>query len=154
MILLVCQKCGQAMRVMGDLPEIEQLIESARSINSLACWVDDCAGQLDVLDRADPATISLAAQHSLTPVEMYSALTGFGLPTERECGPLAVQEAFRASPVKQVGCKLLAGTQRTIVHFIGRRLYLGSSAAGALVYRISDRRSLAAEVEHELEKGA
>jgi hypothetical protein len=146
------------MRVMGDLPEIEQLVESARSVGQLVCWVDGCVSALDVVTHADPATISLAAQHSLTPAEMYHALLGFGLPEEQECGPLAVQAAFKASPVKQVSCKLLSGTQRSIVYYIefedGRRMHFGSSAAGALVYRISDRRSITEEVERELEEDA
>jgi hypothetical protein len=90
---------------------------------------------------------------SVTPAEAYTALSGLGLPSEQECGPLAVEKLFNEQRVTRVASRLIRNTHRCIIDFIefedGTKMYLGSSTLGATVYRIAPKHSYAEQVEAE-----
>lgn len=88
----------------------------------------------------------------LTPHEAFLAMSGLGLPEERDCGPTAVTQAFEHA-VKSVKCRLIKGTHRSVLDSIvfedGSELFLASAVEGAVVYRISKPRSYTKEALNE-----
>jgi hypothetical protein len=110
-------------------------------------WVN-CDGKGELLTSIQPEALAALSVHELTPQEAYVAFNGLGLPEEQDCGPTAVQVAFNKL-VKKVNVALLKGTNRSIVNWIefedGTRLFLGATAAGAIVYRIAKPRSFTQE---------
>lgn len=144
MITIVCNKCATAVRTVGEHEEVDVLLGEKSE------WYPDkypcpsCSGMASMVDAIEPAALKALDLYDLTPQEAYSAFNGLGLPKERECGPMAVREAFK-SPVKEIKCELIKGTNRTLLKHIifedGTRVYFGSSPYGATVYRIAKPRT-------------
>ena len=142
MINIVCTDCGTAIRTTGDEGEVQALLGEGTE------WYPDqypcpgCSSKASVIDSIDPSALKALNIFDLTAQEAYSAFNGLGLPEERECGPLAVREAFK-SAVVTIKCDLIKGSNRSVLKSIvfadGTRMYFGSSPYGATVYRIAKK---------------
>lgn len=143
MITIVCSACGTAIRTSGEYDEVDVLLGEKSE------WYPDkypcpcCPAKAAMVDAIEPAALKSLDLYEMTAQEAYGAFNGLGLPTERECGPLAVAEAFK-SPVKKINCELIKGTNRSVMRSIeledGTRVYFGSSSYGATIYRIAKKR--------------
>jgi hypothetical protein len=150
-ITIVCTSCGTAIRTSGEYAEVDLLLGEKSE------WYPDkypcanCPAKAALIDNIDPSALKALDLYEMTAQEAYGAFNGLGLPEERECGPMAVGDAFKSS-VKKVHCELIKGTNRSVVRHIeledGTRVYFGSSPYGATVYRIAKRRVSAAESSH------
>lgn len=142
MIIIACATCSSALRVVGDFDEVQYLLgpQSDWYPDKYPCW-KDCGGFAEYMQSIESAALGVLDLQDLTPHEAFVAFHGMGVPNERECSPSAVQEAFRSSPVKKVHARMIKGSHRSCVDLIelenGMKIFLGSSAHGAVVYRIA-----------------
>lgn len=154
MIHIVCTKCNLAIRTVGEFNEIQHLLaeKSEWYPDKYPCPAVECDGRAEYTESIAADAYQALDIHDLTPQEAFAAYYGLGLPEEQECGPLAVDKAFEQK-VSKVNARLIRGSNRSVIDSIefedGSVMYLGSSAAGALVYRIAKRRSFVEEVLNE-----
>ena len=151
MIIIACKVCGTAVCTSGEHDEVDYTIGTKCDWypDRYPCPKLDCKGLGEMIEQLDPASVRDMDVHDLTVQEAFAAFHGLGLPEERDCGPTAVLEAFKV-PVKSVDAKLLKGSNRTILYSIefenGVRMFLASSAYGALIYRLATPHKYANEV--------
>ena len=151
MIIIACATCASAIRVVGEIDEVQFLLgkKSDWYPDRYPCW-KDCDGLAQYMQAIEATALSVLDLVDLTPHEAFIAFHGMGLPAERECSPSAIQKAFEESPVKKVHARQIKGSHRSCVDLIeledGTRVFLGSSAHGAVVYRISSPHSYAEAV--------
>lgn len=154
MIIIVCKECGTAVRTSGEHEEVDCILGTKCDWfpDRYPCPSAGCRGLGEMVDQLEPGASQYIDLHDLTVQEAFAAFHGLGMPEERDCGPTAVTEAFKV-PVKSLDAKLLKGSNRTIIYSIefenGTRMYLASSAYGALVYRIATPRKYSDEVTDE-----
>ncbi len=75
----------------------------------------------------------------VTPMEFFAAMSGLGLPDERECSEEVVTRVLREQPIRRVVGSSVEGSRYCIHHlelWDGTRLYMAASPDGAIVYRI------------------
>jgi hypothetical protein len=119
-----------------------------------------CGAQAAGTDEMSlPRAIHTADIIDLTPIEMFSALSGFGLPDEMPSSVENVSQTLSSSPIKRVVGQNVPGTKRCSIDFVelenGVRIYLGASTHGAVVYRITKPVSYAQRViMQEEERGS
>jgi hypothetical protein len=142
MIVIPCTACAFALRVIGNLEEIDALVgRSSRwwpgAYPCPQCQAA-CPAMLEVEAEAD--ALAWLRIVDVGPQEAYAALEGFGLPYERSCKAADVRELLSTHRVSSVTCRDV-GNDRSCVEHIeledGTRLYFGASAVGAVVYRIT-----------------
>lgn len=141
MIYVVCQSCQQGLRISpGKHGEAEALFGHGECFS---CW--ECGKDTETLTAADPAALALSDIVDVSPEEAYAALNGLGLPRERECSAQAVTELLTSQRVVAVSARQIRNSHRCIVQQLeledGTRIYLGSSAYGATVYRVAPKHS-------------
>lgn len=153
MILIVCQKCKCGLRISpGEEEEAETLFGRSSDFfpDRYPCF--RCGEFCSLVPAAQPAALTVLEIHDVSPAEAFAAFHGLGVPSEHECSPSALRDAFRNSPVKSLVSRPVRNSTRTVLEAIlledGTKIYLGSSAEGAVVYRISKGHSYVAEVEH------
>lgn len=138
MITVVCSQCTAAVRVTGAESEILSLFNDWWPAQ-FPC--PRCRGTARIVEAIEQTALSVLDVYDLTPTEAFKAFSGLGLPTEQECGPMAVRLAFQ-QPVKTVQARLIKGSNRSVIDSIefadGTLLYLGASPYGAIVYRIAE----------------
>lgn len=155
MIIIACTACGFAMRVeTSDEMELSGLVGDLSDFypDKYPCPGDGCKS----MARAyTPAEISPRAAGQLrivdvTPQEAFAALHGLGLPKERSCYLDDIRTMFEVG-VKKIAGKDLPGTTRCMVDHIelkdGTKIYLGASAEGATIYRVTRPVSYVENVE-------
>jgi hypothetical protein len=78
----------------------------------------------------------------VNPQEAYAAVNGLGLPSERDCTAAAVMQLLTEKRVTRVSATQIRDSHRCIIEYLeledGSRVYLGSSAYGATVFRVSN----------------
>jgi hypothetical protein len=115
------------------------------------CFNCDAVGA-ELVASADPSALSISVIHDVTPKEALAAMSGLGVPKEHECSAAAVAQLFESKRVLKVKGRPIRNSHRCIIdelEFVdGTKLYLGSSAYGATVYRISKPHSYVKELEH------
>jgi len=143
-IIIVCKDCGTGVRVSGEVEELSHLLGEFNKDwypDKYPCPTAVCTGKAEFMEGIEPAALRMLNVHDLTPHEAYAAFHGLGLPTERDCGPTAVEKALLEHRVTAVDLQLVRGSNRSVVYSLtlddGSRLYLGSSPFGAIVYRLS-----------------
>jgi hypothetical protein len=150
MIVIACTPCAFAMRVM---PESVTSIRSVQELDQLIgkrsdFWPDKypCpkCGQMATgfAEReVDGRVLQLMELKEVTPQEAFAALNGLGFPDEQKCSLGAVQELLRGQPFRKLVGTDVVGMERTIVDYIelwdGTKVYFGSGAEGAVIYRIT-----------------
>lgn len=153
-LVVICSGCGAVFRAVADDDTME---ECTQLIGPKSEWWPEqyvcprCGAQAAGMDEHSlPRAIQTTSIIDLTPIEMFSALSGFGLPDEKVSSLESVVETLLCSPVKRVTGKNVVGTSRCSIDFIelenGMRIYLGASTHGAVVYRISKPVSYAQRV--------
>jgi len=150
MILIVCPTCCCALRVTGDLEEAHFLVGQKSDL-----WPDKfecfrCAGKATgVMELAFTSKVQMDLVE-VSPQEALMAATGYGLPAERVCDKLTLNELLQGQTVKHVAGKDIIGSNRIVVDFLeladGSRVYLGSSNEGAVIYKITRPHSYAEAV--------
>ncbi len=134
-MFLVCDNCKKCLHVVGDSAELKELLEARDVYPCYACG-EPCTSA----PFADSSLLRELQVIELSPMEAHLALEGMGLPSERECAAEIVRALFRENKVKDVAVRAIPHTGRSVVDSVefvdGTTLFLGSSAHGALVYRI------------------
>lgn len=162
MIIIICVPCSLAVRVMPtqvtaamSTLEVEQLVGRHSSF-----WPDlypcvRCNKHMRGFSEAevDPHVLRTVELHELTPHEAFSAFNGFGLPEEQSCSLDVVSKLLLEKPVRRVVGSNVRGAQRTVIDALelwdGTRIYFGSGAEGAVIYRIAAPISLTEKVLSE-----
>lgn len=154
MITIVCKSCGLAVRVSGEEEEVTHLLgeKSDWYPSGYPCPAQGCSSKAEMVESIESVAAAALDIRDLTAIEAFHAYSGLGLPEERDCGPTAVSQALLNGKVTAVDVKLLRGSNRSVLYSLtmedGIKLYLGSSAWGATVYRLAKPQS-AVERLHE-----
>lgn len=152
MILIVCPKCCCALRVTGDSGEVHHLVGQKSYF-----WPDKfqcfrCSGtsigclELEFDQKTPLEVVEVSAQ------EAFAALHGLGLPSEQQCQSETINELLREQPVRRLVAKNVAGSSRCLVDYLelwdGSKVYFGSGAEGALIYKVTRPHSYVEQVEN------
>lgn len=142
MIYIVCKSCRFALRVS---PGVDN--ESEDLLGESSDWYPDkypcpmCEQDCTLATVMDTSTLQNLDVVDVTPMEAFVALSGAGLPEERDCGVTAVEKLFGEKRVKGVATRLIRNSNRCVVDHIefedGCKAYFGASSHGAVIYRIS-----------------
>lgn len=156
MIIVPCFRCYTAVRVMGEITRVHDLVGESSEY-----WPDKfhcvnchrpCEGLLE--EEVDAAVLERMKVKELSPDEMLAAQEGFGTPEEMICSSGAVTELFEKNAVKKVHGYEPSGTTRFIIDCIefenGVRMHLAASPGGAVVFRISRPYSYTKKVLEEI----
>lgn len=153
MYIFVCDSCHSGFRVIeDDIDRARMLIGESSDVGKVVC--PRCAAALGRYREieVDGTVMRRLKVTDLTTDEMYAALNGFGLPEEVQCSRRRVQEVLENTKIKKVvGRDTAAG--RFVIDSIlfedNKRMYLGASSEGAVVYRISEPYDYATKVLEE-----
>lgn len=142
MLFVPCLRCYNAVRVIGDVDSVTDMVGQGSIY-----WPDKyicvfcekaCEGMPEI--DVDAGVISKMKVLELSPEEMLAAQAGLGIPDEMQCDAATVRELLK-KPVKRVHGNTVPGTTRFCLTMLeledGTRIFLGASAHGAVVYRIS-----------------
>lgn len=146
MIMIVCKKCGVAIRTSGDSEQIENLFgeRSQWYPDKFPCPNAFCGGYGEFTNAIEPEALKCLTIYDLAAEEAFAAFSGLGVPEERDCGPVAIEKAF-AKPIKKINSKIVPGSNRSVIYWIefedNTRMFFGASSYGAIVYRIAQRES-------------
>lgn len=152
MILIACTHCRKALRVTGELDELEPLVGQRSEYwpDKYPCYC--CGGTaagflVPEISEAAHASLSIT---DVTPQEAFAALNGLGLPDERTCCAEVVEPFFEKQGIKVHGFQP-RGTMRYLVSELefpdGTKMFFGTSPQGALIYRITKKHSYLKAVE-------
>ena len=152
MIFVVCALCKAGLRIgPGEEGESETLFgeQSDYYPNSYPCFrcEQNIAQFITAVDSQSLQSIEL---FDVTPKEAFAAMNGLGLPGEQDCSAKAIQRLFEMQKVARVQTRPIRNSHRCLIDFIElddrTRVYIGSSALGATVYRVAKPHSYAEQV--------
>ena len=152
MILVPCMQCYTVIRVLGDREEISSLVGPRSEFwpSKFTCVHCEAACEGILETEAEPGALAKMKVRDLSAHEFFVALHGNGLPDEIQCDAATVQELFQTKRVKKLQAQDIRGTTRCVLEFVefedGTKVFLGSSAPGAVVYRITRPISYAKKV--------
>jgi hypothetical protein len=141
MIVVCCNVCRLALRVIGEPAEIAPLVGTQSTFwpDKYPCphcgyWaIGRVESTLSVEDLASFRVLDLGA------AELFAALNGLGLPDEKACSLAVIVALFKEQPVRRVVGVDVPGTERCVLYYFelwdGTRIHLGASPEGAVVYR-------------------
>lgn len=140
MIIFTCLSCETTLRVMGDPHEVSRIVGKDSEVWQNFKCVHCDKTMVNMLEiEADPIALSRTQIIDLTPIEAFVAYNGMGLPSERQCSKEVIEGLF-AAPVRKIAGQATV-TGRYILESIefwdGTKIHLGSSPAGAIVYRVT-----------------
>lgn len=152
MIYIVCRECKAGLRISPDaLGELEALFGEGSDYypNRYPCF--RCERSIaQFVPAVDSAALVSLELFDVNPKEAFAAMNGLGLPGEQECSAAAVSALFMGCPGVSVKTRHIRNSHRCIIEYIelkdGTKIYLGSSALGAIVYRVSKPHSYAEQV--------
>ena len=145
MIVVVCLPCTMGFRIKGADTSALLGPESDVWPNGFTC--PNCSkpmyGHLE--NEVSEAMYRLLQIRDLTPIEGFSTLVAdVGLPEDRECGKEVIEALLNDYKIKVSG-KNIPNTSRFNIDYMelqdGTRLYFGSSGPGAIIYRVSKKRT-------------
>lgn len=141
-MLLRCESCGVAVRVVGDFLQMEKLIlKHPLWKTGWPCITFGCSGQLRETETAELVT-------ELTPEQLFRALCGGGTPEEIKAYPALVRALLRDAKVVEIDADELVGDGRAVIRRLfldsGFVLHLSGMPTGAFVYKIThpDKRTI------------
>lgn len=155
MIFYVCAdlQCKTLLRVMGqDVDTVRTLVGDRSEWWSDRFMCPTCSGPATGFfeGSVDPSPLSDYKLIDLEAEDYFRFLMGVGLPEERLCTLLDIQEVLLRSHVKKVEGKGIPGTSRATIEWLeledGTRVYFGASAHGASVYKIVNKPQYAKRV--------
>ena len=152
MICIVCKDCGYALRVNGEVRDVDQLVGQSSDFwpNKYTCF--SCGKQADGFLTPEVSSLALATLTviDVTAEEAFAALNGMGIPEERTCCAEVVLPYFEDQGIKVKG-KQPRGTQRYIVEELefpdGTKMFFAPSPQGATIYRITRKHSYVQALE-------
>ena len=154
MILIVCVKCCCALRVSGDSDEVHALVGQTSSFwpDKFRCY--QCDGEaMGVLELAFQHRVPITIVE-VSAQEAFAAIHGLGLPMEQQCKKEDLELLLREQPVKRVVGKDIVGSTRCMLDYFelwdGSKVYFGSAAEGAIIYKITRPHSYVKQVEDGL----
>jgi len=146
MILLICMGCHKGLRVSPGDSDSNQTESEAMFGEHTEYYPDKypcvwCEDKMHFVPAASLSTLSTVPLYDVTPREAFAAIQGLGLPGEKDCSAAAVRILLEDAVIGRVSTKQIRGSHRCILDFIelgdGTRIYVGSSAYGATVYKVS-----------------
>jgi hypothetical protein len=151
-IYIVCALCKVGLRISpGEEGESEGLFgkQSDYYPNSYPCF--KCEQPIaQFIPAMSSDSVTQLELFDVTPKEAFAAMNGLGLPGEQDCSAAAVKDLFEMCQVKRVQARPIRNSHRCLIDFIeladGTKVYLGSSAMGATVYRVAKPHSYAEQV--------
>lgn len=154
MITIACTKCAHAIRVVGDVSEVDQLVGQRSDFwpDKYVCF--HCGERCEGFLTPEISEFVLAKLNifDLTPNEAFAALNGMGVPSEHTCCADVVVPLLEAQGIKVKG-RELRGQQRYFLDEIhlpdGTKLFFGASPQGAVIYRITKPHSYVQAVEKQ-----
>lgn len=158
MITIACSNCNHALRVNGEVRDVDSLVGQGSEYwpDKYPCY--HCGGM--ALGFLTPE-VSVLAMQSLTvvdvnPEEAFAALNGLGIPAERTCCEEVILPFFEAVGI-QVKGKQLRGQTRYILEELtfpdGTRMQIGPSPQGAVIYRLVRKHSYVSAVAEVTDAG-
>lgn len=152
MIFIACDSCCSALRVTGDVSEVDQLVGQRSEYwpDKYKCY--SCGADAVGFLTPEVSALAMAKLHvvDVTAQEAFAALNGLGVPSERTCCEEVIRPLFEAQGLTVRG-RTFRGQPRMCLDEIvfpdGTRLFLGASPQGAVIYRITKPHSYAAAAE-------
>lgn len=142
MISIVCKVCSTALRVNGELNEVETLVGQTSEYwpNRYPCFRCNAFAEGFLTPEVSHTVWSVVEVFDVTAQEAFAALHGMGIPAERNCCSDVILPLLQAVGVKARG-RDVRGQQRFILNELelpdGTKLHLAPSPEGPLVYRIT-----------------
>jgi len=151
-MMILCPQCCLVIRISGDANEFDSLLGAHSQWYPDKYPCPNCGTKCTLQEHIEANALRILDVHDLTIAEAFAAFNGLGFPEERECGPTAVRELFK-QPIEKIDLQQIRGTNRSVIHSIvfkdGTKMFLAASPMGAIIYRISKKRSIVEEVLHE-----
>jgi hypothetical protein len=146
MMVIACPSCLKAIRVSGDMSEIETLVgrDSTYYPDKYTCYSCGNPAISARQDELPPDLLSSLEVVELSPQEALAAIEGMGIPEEQTCCEEVLKELFGACGIKLHGRQPRGKARYYIDHMElpdGTRVYFGSSPIGVAIYRIARRHS-------------
>src|SRR6266404_5808036 len=114
MIVVTCTNCRLALRAIGALEEVSQLVGETSDF-----WPDRfpcprCSRNVEghVESAIDPEELKQFELLDLNAQELFAALMGLGLPKEQICDEGVVKQLLYTTPIRRVGGKMIQNTTR------------------------------------------
>jgi hypothetical protein len=133
--------------VRGAPEEINSLVGEASDVWPDGFTCPDCGRKCQGFLEEDvsESVYDLLRIRDLTPFEAFSALVaGVGLPEDRQCSGEVIRALLKEHPVRKVVGQDIPNTTRFNLDYLelfdGTKIFFGSSAHGAIVYRITRER--------------
>lgn len=140
MKICLCGVCFYAVRVLEDPSSL--IVEIPRGYECPDCFRTGTSELL--LEASVPVELQQKIRvRDLTSVEAFTLLSGGGFPEDQIATPAMIREAFKRSPVAEVGVDPIRGSEMSVIKSIfledGTRIYLASGPMGAVVYRMAKK---------------
>lgn len=152
MRLIVCRHCQLALRVIGNVDEVEQLAGTRSEFfpDKFPCPTCrrscPCYPEIEV----DPTSLAVFRVVDVTPVEAYAAFHELGLPLETKCSLEEVNKILLEHPIRKVHGFTIEGTTRCLIEKLelwdGTMVFFGAGGNGAVIYRIVKASTYASRV--------
>ena len=130
MNLYTCDVCLAKYLVDGELPRPVK--------KKTRCPTISCEGMVKI---SASTNMKVKGATVLTAKQFYLAILGRGLPEETKCGPKIVKKSLLGSKIVDVHLETCADKNRSLLLSLtteeGSVIHVGSSANGAVVYRIT-----------------
>lgn len=158
MLIVSCQRCHTAVRVLGEPSQLDPLVGRDSEFwhdkyVCVSCGQKGCQGLPEV--DVDPEDLQKMKLRDLSPQEMYAAQMGLGTPDEMTCDLRTVRDLLENKRLKKIHGRNVTGTSRACLDELeledGTKLHLGASAHGAVVFRISRAVSYTEKVLEDLD---
>lgn len=152
MIVIACSKCSHALRVNGEVRDVDSLVGQGSEYwpDKYICY--NCGGNASgfLTPEVSPLAMQALVITDVNSDEAFAALNGLGIPSERTCCEEVILPYFEAVGI-QVKGKQLRGQTRYILEELtfpdGTRMQIGPSPQGAVVYRLVKPHSYVSAVE-------
>lgn len=152
MITIVCLSCKHALRVTGEVRDVDILVgqQSEYWPDGYLCY--SCGSQASgfLTPEVDPLVLQSLHVTDVTVEEAFAALNGLGIPEERSCCAEVVLPYFAAQHIEVKGHQPHGQLRYVVDELVfpdGTRLLFGASPQGALIYRIVKRHSYVEAME-------
>ena len=105
----------------------------------------------------DPTTLAGLTIRTLEAQEMFRALSGVGLPEERQCKLKDIHDLLREQPIRKVAGHDIRGSEHCCLEWLelwdGTKVYFAASSHGAIIYRIVRPTSFTEKALKEVSNG-
>lgn len=158
MIVIACSKCSHALRVNGEVRDVDSLVGQGSEYwpDKYPCY--NCGEKASGFLTPEVSALAMQALiiTDVSPEEAFAALNGLGIPSERTCCEEVILPYFESVGI-QVKGKQMRGQTRFILEELtfpdGTRMQIGASPQGAIIYRLVKRHSYVKAVEESINAG-